>query len=196
MKNLKINLFIITIIITILFSVKTAQSQDYYQAGGYAQSIGYFRYQATLTTGYLYDRIGVPFTSSAMYKATFAFNDHLAVSAYPSVGLSIEFNDYYDYYSFGMEMPVVGELFIGDLDDYSFIVGAGLSAAYMRTNDFGGFVFGPHLGIGGQFYYLNNLVGLRLSYTHGMNRTKIDQPVETVLEDSRKIFTLSVYYPF
>lgn len=195
MKNLKNLLLTATMIVLFTFTTKTSLSQDYYQAIGYVQSLGYFRYQATLTSGYLFDGIGIPFTSNGLYKATYTFNDHFAVSAYPSAGISLYFDEYSDYISFGAEIPVTGEFFIGDLDDYSFYLGAGLCAGYMNANDFGGFYFGPHLGIGGQYYWLGNLYGLRLSYTYGINKTRTNLPVETVLEDSKKIFSLSVYYP-
>lgn len=129
-----------------------------------------------------------------MYKSTLAFegrNNAFAISAYPFVGF------YFSSESpsfFGAELPIVGEYVIGDLDDQCFYFGGGFSASFLASDVTGGAILGPQAGVGGQFYIADRLIGLRASYTYGINRNRSASQNDPWLRESKTKFALGIYY--
>jgi len=194
-KNVKrgIKTFLVSIMLAATFTVS---SQDYYHAAGVQYSLGIFNIDYNSPSGGSSDLTvaGVP---GVFYKSTLAFTDHFAVSAYPFIGLSLNMNSMSGASgSLGIELPVLAELYFGDLDDLCFFAGTGMSWSYVNNEGYGGSIFGPQFEIGGQFDYMRNIVGARLAFTYGINKTKLDIANAVFTKDSKSLFSLGVYYVF
>ena len=171
-----------------------ANAQDYHHGLGLQLNYGIFKTRSLSGDVASTDVAAVP---GLMYKSSLAFDlDNsfkLALSAYPFLGLNGTFSSQVGVSngaSIGAELPILGELYLGDLDDGCFFLGAGFSAAFLGTAGYGsGAVVGPQVGIGGQFWFLDNLVGLRASYTHGLNTNSTP-----TLKRSKNMLNFSVYY--
>ena len=139
---------------------------------------------------------------SVFYKATLGFelsrHSNFAVSAYPSLGFNINSQT---GGAIGYQFPIMAEYYMGDIDDANFNIGLGFSygfASSTSTAEFGdsyvapviGAVVGPTLGLGGQFELSDRLLGIRGSFTYGINST----PGFT--RDNKFLMTIGVYYPF
>lgn len=142
---------------------------------------------------------------SLFYKATLGFEINRsmgwAISAYPWLGLNLTVDSQTGSSGgFGVGLPVYGELFFGELDDACFFMGAGFSANYIKQTtlfgDFdGGPVVGPSINIGGQFEFRDQLIGLRASYTLGINKIEEREGI-TITEDKKSAICAGIYYVF
>ena len=171
---------------TAIFTQK-AQAQDYYHGIGAQALLGLYNYDNESTP---------KLVPSIMYKATLGFElsrrKHFAVSAYPSVGFNYESNELGSSSYFGYQIPILGELYLGDIDDQNFNVGLGFSYGSISYGDgFDGTILGPVLNIGGQLEVKDQLLGFKASYTHGLNK---DANIISSISQSRSMIGLSVYY--
>ncbi len=191
--------------IALMCSTFLAKAQDYYHGLGGQVNYGIFKldYEAT---DFSYSDQAVAAVPGIVYKASLGFeinrSMNFAISSYPFIGLNMNFNSQTGGSgSFGAELPVLGEIYFGDIDDPCFFLGAGFSAAFLASSDVWGGVsagpiVGPQLDIGGQFEFRDRLIGLRLAYTYGLNNTKNIDPSYTINKDSRNMFSLGAYYMF
>lgn len=172
-------------------------SQDYYHGIGGQINFGLFSSP---------DDVSAASVPGIFYKATLMVTDNrgpnFAVSAYPNLGLnvSVQSNEGASG-GFAAGIPVVGELYLGDADDACFFVGAGLDYSLIASSDtYGnssGAIFGPHVGLGGQFNFQDRLIGVRAGYTYGVNRpTFVNQFTNQEYRINKMLFTLGVYYLF
>lgn len=147
-------------------------AQGYYHGVGLAANYG------------IYDG-GVAAVPGVLYKASYAISENgpsFAVSAYPYLGFNLNSRE---GGSLGFELPVLGEAYFGDLDDRCFFAGLGFSYAFIAesgsstefadgttysSGSIGGPVMGPQIGLGGQFNLKDRLLGIRVSYTYGINK--------------------------
>ncbi len=173
-----------------------ASSQDYYHGFGGQFCYGIYHLDYTSPTESV-NYTGVAVVPGAFYKATFGLADHFGISAYPFLGLSLNVNSQSGGSgSFGLSLPLAFELYAGDMDDACFIAGAGFSYTFLASTGYGSSsVVGPMGQIGGQFNFRDRLVGIRLSYTIGLNKSEIDVPNVIINKDTRSMLTLGFYYP-
>jgi hypothetical protein len=147
-------------IITLLFALMTfsgtVKAQDYYHGAG-----------AQIYVGLFSEAVAIP---AVFYKATLDFDGDFALSSYPFIGFQINSDPTGASGYFGVGLPVLVEKYFGDVDDECFYLGAGLEASLVGASGFGGGgLYGPHVGVGGQFYIKDNLIGIRAGYTFGLN---------------------------
>ena len=177
------------------------KAQDYYH--GLGGQFNYGIYNIAYSGGGVdYEGVNVASVPGIFYKSTLSFKDAdngpgFCVSAYPFLGLSLSINSQAGGQgSFGAELPVLGEVYFGELDDACFYVGAGWTFAYMSTLGFAsGSIVGPQFDIGGQFPFRGSTVGLRLAYTKGVNKAKFDNTSIVTTLDKRSMIGVGVYYP-
>jgi len=181
-------------ILTFLFAGCTLSNlvaQDYYDAWGGQLLISRFEtsYSNTYEEVTSYES---PFVPAIVYKATLAFSDAFAISSYPSLGL---FYDSRVGGAFGIHVPALAEIYLGDFEDSHFHFGAGFSYGFITGASYAkGTVMGPIGAMGGQFYFRDNLIGIQASYTLGINKETFDAGT-TVRTDKKSMFTFGIYYP-
>jgi hypothetical protein len=178
------------LILTIASSTFYAKSQEFYNAvGGTLFGIIYDLSSDNFSTS------GSSIVPGVTYKGTLGFeinrSTNFGITVQPSLGLGGEFNSQsgasQDAY-FGFQLPITGEVYFGDIDDKSFHIGAGIDYKYVN----GLALFGPTVGLGGQFEVKDRLIGLRGFYTLGLNS---ESDVYTV-RDSRNGLNLALYFVF
>lgn len=176
------------------FSSLSVNAQDYYHGLGLQYNVAIFSTPGST------DGASVP---GVFYKSTLMLSDdgpNFGISAYPFLGFNMSANSRTGGSgSFGASLPVLAELYFGDADDACFYTGLGFSASYMAYSDeFGGAsgtILGPQVGIGGQFSIADNLIGLRASYTYGVNRPElINQTTNEPYKVNKQMFSLGIYY--
>lgn len=169
-------------------------SQDFHHGFGAQLDYGIFTLEYTSPTSEFSDT-STPFVPGIFYKASLSFSDKFAISAYPFLGLSGSVNSREGgSLSVGVQLPVVAELYFGDIDNTCFFLGAGLSYASLGSSDFGsGKAFGPQFSIGGQVDILRRLVGVRLATTFGLNSTD-KMPNLEYTKDTHTVISLGTYY--
>lgn len=179
-----------------LFLGLNSYAQDYYHAIGAAYNIGLYNLSYTSVS----QNIDLGITSTLgcpmiVYKATLAFelsrSSSFAVTAYPGVGgfISSQSGSYVGY-----QLPVLGEMYFGDVDDANFNFGAGFFYGGILADGSGGAIMGPQASIGGQFEFRDNLIGLRGYYTYGVNKSR-DLPSDAEnVTDTKSLFGVSVHY--
>ncbi|MEN8928281.1 MAG: hypothetical protein ABF242_10735 [Flavobacteriales bacterium] len=148
----------------------TGISQDFYHGAGAQMYVGLFETPSSSITGGSTEVLPIP---GAFYKATLDFDEVFALSAYPFVGLAFQADAATGTGGgyFGAGVPVLIEKYFGDVDDECFYIGVGAEAAFVTATGFeSGLVVGPTAGVGGQFYFRDNLVGIRAAYTFGVNK--------------------------
>ncbi|MFT7156769.1 MAG: hypothetical protein ACI8Q1_001784 [Parvicella sp.] len=180
-------------------------SQGYYHGiGAQAVNSGYnLKYTTSNTGDFIHSEGGATGVPGVYYKSTYAFKEDgvsLAVSAYPFIGLDFSANTRSGASSgsFGFALPINFEMYLGDVGDGCFFVGGGFSGAYLASTSstFGpsvGSAIGPQIALGGQFNFQGNLIGLRASYTKGLNKGNPDSSV-TIIENKRYLWTIGGYY--
>lgn len=73
------------------------------------------------------------------------------------------------------EIPILAEVFFGDVDYAGAFFGLGASYTYSKIPGFGdGTVFGPQIEDGAQFPLNDQIFAAKLSYTYGLNKPSID----------------------
>ena len=167
--------------------------QDYYHGIGVQMDIATFKLESNDSD---------PSTTNAsvpglFYKATLALSDNFAISAYPFIGLSGNFNSQTGGNgSIGFQLPINAELYFGDIDESCFFIGAGFALAALGSTDSGGgAVIGPQVALGGQFEIKDQLIGLRAAFALGLNKEDTFDGFEYT-KDSRNLISLGVYYMF
>lgn len=190
--NCKAKLFALSLFFT--FTVSSTFAQDYYQGIGAQIDAGLFSLEVDSPTIGTYSETSNPAVPGVFYKATLAFSDVFAVSAYPFVGLFVDTNSRSGgTASVGVSLPVLAELYLGEFDDSAFIVGGGFAfAALGSAGEGGGSIIGPQVSLGGQFPLQGRLIGLRAAYTFGLNNPNSD--VADVTKDSANLLSLGFYY--
>ncbi len=179
-------------------SNQKAQAQEYFHGFGVQALVANYSVKGNLF-GVEVNESNLEFVPSFMYKATLGFelsnDNYFAVSAYPSLGFNYRSNDMGTNSNyFGYQLPVLGELYFGAIDDQNFNIGLGLSyGSIMYDSQANGSVFGPMLSLGGQFNIGDQLYGVRGSFTYGLNR---DNDLPTDFSQTRTMFGLSAYYLF
>ncbi len=184
----------ITFLVAMLCLSQQAKSQDYYHAIGGAYNIGLYQQEYTSVSENVdYSGTSALGVGLIVYKATLAFelsrSSSFAVSAYPGVGgyMSSRYGSYIGY-----QLPVLGEMYFGDVDDAHFNVGAGFFYGGISA---GGTIMGPQLSVGGQFEFRDQLIGIRGYYTLGVNKSKnFPADAENVV-DKKSLFGVSFHYP-
>jgi len=184
----------ITFMAAMLFFSQHAKSQDYYHAIGAAYNIGLYQQSYTSQIENIdYSGTSALGVGMIVYKASLAFemsrSSSFAVTAYPGVGgyMSSRYGSYIGY-----QLPVLGELYFGDVDDANFNFGAGFFYGGISA---GGAIMGPQVSVGGQFEFRDQLVGLRGYYTLGVNKSK-DFPSDAQnVVDKKSLFGVSIHYP-
>jgi hypothetical protein len=176
------------------FSTLSVNAQDYYHGLGGQYNVALFSTPGS-TEG-----ASVP---GAFYKSTLILKDdgpNFGISAYPFLGFNLSANTRTGGSgSFGASLPVLAEVYFGDADDACFYTGVGFSASYMSyADEFGGAsgtILGPQVGLGGQFYIADNLIGLRASYTYGVNRPElVNQLTNETYKVNKQLFSIGIYY--
>lgn len=196
----------VTNYLTILFTLSLglisfqAQAQDYYHGTGgqIDNSIQKITYSVG---GSSQEETGGAAAPGVFYKATLALSDNFAISAYPLIGLNFSSNSRTGSSgSFSFQIPVAAELWFGDYDDGAFFVGAGFSYSSISTSSTwsssNAKTFGPQLSIGGQLPLNNSCYGVRLAYTHGLNKLVDDASGIEDLKETNALISLGVYYLF
>lgn len=156
-------------------------AQDFFHGVG----VGYYNVllQADTEEGTISEMLSVP---GIMYKATLAWDaggsNMFAVSSYPFLGFN--FSSAGGSY-LGMEIPILAEYYFGEPDDdRCFYINAGGTYGYAASyGDVS--IIGPQFGLGGQLEVNDQLLGLRGSYTLGLNNSD---------GISRSTFLIGVYY--
>lgn len=167
--------------------------QGYYHAAGIQILSGNQKLVYT-TPGLSYSGdigYGVP---SLFYKATYMFNSNsvsFGASAYPAIGAFTSQTGF----GLGYTLPINGEVYIGDIEDVCFFLGAGYSIGTIINDNDDLKVSGPNIGIGGQFHFKDNLFGVRGSFTPGLNTPKYPSDW-TVEKDKRYMYTIGLYFTF
>ena len=95
--------------------------------------------------------------------------------------------------SLGYQLPVLAELYLGDIDDKNFHFGLGFSYGAAAYAGDGGVVLGPIVGIGGQFELQDKLIGVRGTYTLGLNKSEGFE-AGNGFSESRSMIGLGIYY--
>lgn len=184
------------ILIAVLAVGFNAKSQEYYHGAGVGFMMGFFNQEYTTPYSDVSENMAA-FVPGVTYKATLAFemnrSSSLGITAAPFLGffLSSAGGSYLGY-----QLPIMAEYVLGDLDDRCFYFGGGFNYGFIADGFTGGTVVGPILGLGGQFEFRDQLIGLRGGYTIGVNKEK-NVPAGTVYQrDSRSALTLTAYYVF
>jgi len=183
------------IIIGLAFVAMTGivKGQEYFHAFGLQANFGYTSVKTETTSSST-----LVFVPGVIYKASLAFeinrDMNFAISAYPFLGMMGSLNSQSGASSgtsIGAELPILGEVYFGDLDDPCFFVGAGASASVIRSTGGSSTVVGPQIELGGQFEYRDRMIGARLAYTYGLNTNSEDVTVS----ESRSMINVGIYYP-
>ena len=180
------------VFLTFLALTGFSKAQDYYHGVGAQLDFGIFKTETGLVTS-----SGGVLLPGVFYKGSLAFeinrDMNFALSFYPLIGMMGTFNSQSGGSSnlaFGVELPIVGEVYFGDVDDMCFFVGAGVSAALLANADAGGAIVGPHIDLGGQFEFRDNLIGLKAAFTYGLNNAGYVAPTKY----TNNLFSVGAYY--
>lgn len=193
---IKLNLsFMKKLILSIALSFSfLSNAQDYYHGIGLQYNMGIFNY-SYVSPGLNYSFSGAMGVPGIVYKSSLAFeagrSSNFAISAYPFLGFMLN-NTTGSY--LGAELPILAEFVKGDLDDQCFFIGAGFSFSYLNAGGDGGAIVGPQIGLGGQFEFRDNLVGLRGSYTYGVNKGNYIPADATSHTDKKMMIAVGIYY--
>jgi hypothetical protein len=174
------------------FSQK-AQAQDYYHGIGAQALYGVYSINGDIG-GIDISSTSAVLIPSIMYKATLGFeisrDKSFAVSSYPSLGFNLNSQG---GSSLGYQLPILAELYLGDIDDKNFHFGLGFSYGAAAYEGDGGSVLGPIIGIGGQFELQDKLIGVRGTYTLGLNKSE-GYVSGSGFTESRSMIGIGVYY--
>ena len=178
-----------------LFLGLNSYAQDYYHAAGVSYNI----FMQNLEYSNQYENFSGSESFGAVmfyYKATLAFemsrSTNFAISAYPGAGgyFNSQTGGYLAY-----QLPVMGEIYFGDVDDVNFNLGLGFTQSGLLSGGHFG-VTGPVVSLGGSFEYNRNIIGIRGYFTPGLNKTKGFAEGTEVSRDSRMLFGIGVHYLF
>lgn len=180
------------------FSAANVKAQVFKQGVGLQLDVISFKESYT-TIGGLYLPVRNVAAPGILYKGSLNFalsrTTTFAVSAYPFVGLGPKDSGKPRIVA---EIPLVAELFFGDLDYFGGFIGAGGSFAYSKIPDYGnGIVVGPHIVGGLQFPLNDRVLAAKMSYTYGVNDPSIAAyPNRVYSKSERGIFSIGLLYMF
>jgi hypothetical protein len=186
---------LLTVIICFSYAVK---AQDYYHAIGAKYNFGVFTKEYTIH-GYSDSYSSAAMVPGVFYKAMLAFdidrNSLFALAAYPFFGLSgvIGTRGSSDNAGIAFELPVVGEYMIGDPEDYHFYANVGLSFLAIAGREGSGVIFGPRIGVGGQFEVQDRFYGVKAALLYGINSDSNYDPDWVVTKQSRYGISFGIY---
>jgi hypothetical protein len=170
-----------------------AQAQEYFHGIGAQALYGIYSINGDIA-GIDISSSSAVLVPSIMYKATLGFeisrDKSFGVSSYPSLGFNLNSQG---GSSLGYQLPILAELYLGDIDDKNFHVGLGFSYGAAAYAGDGGVVLGPIVGIGGQFEFQDKLIGIRGTYTLGLNKSE-GYTAGAGYSESRSMIGLGVYY--
>jgi len=184
----------LSLILAILSNYTNAQ--EYRHGLGAQLTTGIFNSVYENEYGQVWDEPEFAYVPGAVYKASVAFDINrdlsFSVAAYPFLGLNR--NSLTGGY-FGFELPILGEFFFGDIDDFGVFLGTGFNYGIIAHSGYGsGQIFGPTFDGGLQFPLREQIVELKLGYTLGLNNELSKFPDLTVTKDSRSIFSVGLLY--
>lgn len=178
----------------LLLTSGSSFAQDYYHGIGAAGHMLFLKESYTNEVGSS-SYTGLTSVPLIFYKSTLGFDisrkSNFGISAYPGLGffVSTQTGGYA-----GFQLPIVGEYYIGDIDDACFFFGGGFDInGSFRSDAAGGIVMGPHVDLGGQFEFRDQLIGLRLGYTYGVNKPDVPSGA-TDYKATRMTFNIGAYY--
>jgi hypothetical protein len=192
-------------LLTVFISLN-ASAQDYYHGLGAKISLNSYKFVYELPSEFgQIDLSSNDLLPSIVYKASVGFElnrkMYFAASAYPSIGAFYSSN--YNSQSggsssayIGYDLPILGELYFGDIEDNAFHVGLGYELSGFKQDGVGRKTHGPQLSIGGQFLLRDRMYHLRFSYTHGLNKTRDIPSYVNVITDKTFIIGGSLIYMF
>ncbi|MBL4703540.1 MAG: hypothetical protein JKY54_03405 [Flavobacteriales bacterium] len=190
------NIFLILVLWAMSFC---STSQTFYFGIGGQVDYASFNTQYLSGTG-SYSNSSIIMVPGINAKATLSItsNDFMnfAVSSYPFLGISLSTNSQTGgSNSFGIEIPINAELYLGDMEWGCFFIGAGWTFARLSSSYYGGrTITGPQADIGAQFAIGDRITGIRLSYTNGVNKTKVDDPTISIMSERKTMITIGGYY--
>lgn len=194
MRTLK-NIFSVTFTMLVSFG---ASGQVYKQGVGLQLDVVSFKESYTSVTG-----LSLPVRNTAvpgiLYKGSLGFalshNTTLSITTYPFIGLGPKDAGKPKIVA---EIPLLAEVFFGDVDYFGGFIGLGASYTYTTIPGFGdGTVFGPQIEGGLQFPLNDMVLAAKLSYTYGLNDPSISAyPERTYSKAERGIFAIGLTYMF
>jgi len=193
---MKKSLFLLSILS--IFAGISSFAQEYKHGLGVQLNISQFKESYSDNTG-LHNKVGVAPVPGVVYKASLGFQfsrqTTFSLSSYPFVGYS--FNSSQGGY-FGAELPILAELFFGDVDYFGAFIGAGASYSYTTYEGFGdGVVMGPQIEAGLQFPLGERVAAVKLAYTYGLNDPSISAfPDRVYTKSERGLFSVGFSYVF
>lgn len=190
------NLLKLTLVLIFTIGANYSDAQEYRHGLGIQLTTGIFNGVYENEYGQIYDEPEYSYVPGAVYKASLAFDINrdlsFSIAAYPFIGLNR--NSLTGGY-FGFELPVLGEFFFGDIDDFGGFVGAGFNYGIIAHTGYGsGQIVGPTFDAGIQFPMKDRILELKLGYTLGLNNELEKHPDLTVTKDSRSIFSVGLLY--
>ncbi len=182
----------------LLLAAFTSNAQVFKQGVGLQLDVLSFKESYTTTSG-LYFPVRNVAAPGILYKASLNFalshTTTFAISSYPFIGLGPKDAGKPRIVA---DLPIVAELFFGDLDYFGGFIGAGGSFSYTKIPEFGnGIVVGPQLVGGLQFPINDQVLAAKMSYTYGLNDPSIAAyPNRVYNKTERGVFSIGVLYMF
>ena len=120
-----------------------------------------------------------------------------SIAAYPLVGVSFSAFNNQTFIDLGLDVPIYGEIVLGDRDLNNFTAGLGLEFNYYYSNylSINEFLVGPSVMLATQLRFNERLFFLRASYTQGLNNGRSDYEGFRVVGGKRYSFNISLLYP-
>ncbi len=176
----------------------SASSQVYKQGVGLQLNVISFKESYTSVDGLSLPVRNTP-VPGILYKGSLGFSlsrtTTLSITTYPFIGLGPKDSGKPRIVA---EIPLLAEVFFGDVDYFGGFIGLGASYTYSTIPGYGdGTVFGPQIEGGLQFSLNESVLAAKLSYTYGLNDPSIKAyPDRTYLKSERGIFGVGLIYMF
>ena len=185
----------------LIFFATQVNSQEYRHGAGVQINAGFvtLNYDSNISGDYTSSEIIL--IPGLFYRANLGFevgNMLLSATTYPFIGTNFSFNTQTGGSGFfGVELPLLAELTVGDPDEFCIIGGVGYSAAFLTSSSSGFSSFlGPQADLGGQIPVGKGAIGIKFAFTYGLNKRQL-LPEDAIIKTDRKnMFSGSVYYKF
>lgn len=120
-----------------------------------------------------------------------------AIGTYPLAGISFTAFNNQSFIDLGLDIPVYGEIILGDRDLNNFTAGLGVDfnyyyANYLLTNEI---VVGPSVMLATQLRFNDRVFFLKTSFTYGLNNGRSEYEGFRVVGGDRHSFNISLIYP-
>lgn len=120
-----------------------------------------------------------------------------ALGTYPLAGINFAAFNGQSYIDIGLDIPIYGEIILGDRDLNNFTAGLGIDinyyyANYLLTNEL---VIGPSAMLATQLRFNGRVFFLKTSFTYGVNNGKSEYEGFRVVGGNRHSFNVSLLYP-